>query len=373
MTLSVFELASNGYKVRLVVTYICSVSFVLFFGFRGFIGWDVHSYYFMYSSCPLLWDLTFYDFLNSDVREPGFYIYMSTLKSIWSNYHFYVFVSTCIDALVLYYFFKRYSIYYAFCFLIFMTMLIAFEIDLQRNVKALMFFFISIKYIVERKFMSFLILNLIGASFHITSLLYIPLYFFVHIVASRHILIFIFIFSQTIYFAQIEFIKPIMYMIGSFMNNVLGDILIAYVTSDQFAISKGISIGHLERTLTYFMILLYYNDICMRKKSNIIFVNSFIIYACIQVIFVEVSTLANRLALLFVFSYFVIWPELYYCFHNKMNKLLVVSVIFIYSILKVSDYNAGIFFRYDNILFGADSFEKRHAVFNDNYSKIINN
>lgn len=373
MILSIIEFTTNCWRKELLIRYISLCSFVFFFGFRGFIGWDVHSYYFIYSSCPLLCNLSFHDFINSDVREPGFYLYMSFLKSIWNNYHFYVLFSTCVDIVVLNYFFKRYTSNYAFCFLIFMTMLISFEIDLQRNVKALMLFFISIKYIEKREFLPFLFLNLLGASFHITSLLYIPLYFFIHIILSRQLLIFIFVVSQTIYFAQIEFVKPFIYMIGSFMNNLLGDLLITYITSDQFAISKGVSIGHLERMSTFLMILVYYDHICMRKKSNIIFINSFIIYACIQIFFVEVSTLCNRLALLFVFSYFVIWPELYYCFHNKINKLLVVSVIFIYSVLKVSDYNSGIFFRYDNILFEADSFEKRHAVFDNNYSKIINN
>lgn len=369
--LSLIESGTHDLSSRQAIRFICITIFVFFFGLRGYIGWDVHSYYPMYTNSPVLSGLSFGDLLGMDAREPGFRIYMSLLKTIWNNYHFYILISTCINAIVLNYFFKRYSFNYALCFVIFMAMMDSYEVDLQRNVKSLMLFFLSVRYIEERSFWPYLFLNLIGMMFHLTSILFIPLYFFLYRPIRFKLVVFLFIVLQVFYFLQIEYLKPLLLQIGAVMDNSVGNLLMVYSTSGQFSWSKGISIGHLERTLTFLMILIYYRRLLSLKRDNVIFINAFILYACIQVFFVELNTLCNRLALLFVFSYLVIWPELFRCFRLRLNKLVVLSFIFIYSFFKVADYRSGIFFKYDNILFGADSFETRHTIFYQNAAQLM--
>lgn len=369
--LAIASLRIYNLSLQQNIRALCLCIFIFFFGFRGYIGWDVHSYYPMFTACPQLWNLSA-QILQEEVREPGFLFYMSFLKSIWNNYHFYILVSTCIDALILNYFFKRYSFNYALCFVIFMAMLISFEIDLQRNIKSLLIFMLSIRYIEERRLVPFLILNLLGSTFHLTSLLFIPLYFLLYKALPLKGLILLFIITQVFYFLQIEYLKPLLTYTGILLNNTVGNLLIAYSNSGQFSWSKGISVGHLERALTFLMILLYYRKLLLAKPSNVIFINLFIIYACIQVFFVELSTLCNRLALLFAFSYLVVWPELFRCLRLRSNRLFALSFIFLYTILKVADYNSGIFFQYDNVLFGATSFEERHTIFYLNASELMN-
>lgn len=369
--LAIASLRIYNLSLQQNIRALCLCIFIFFFGFRGYIGWDVHSYYPMFTACPQLWNLSAQT-LQEEVREPGFLFYMSFLKSIWNNYHFYILVSTCIDALILNYFFKRYSFNYALCFVIFMAMLISFEIDLQRNIKSLLIFMLSIRYIEERRLVPFLILNLLGSTFHLTSLLFIPLYFLLYKALPLKGLILLFIITQVFYFLQIEYLKPLLTYTGILLNNTVGNLLIAYSNSGQFSWSKGISVGHLERALTFLMILLYYRKLLLAKPSNVIFINLFIIYACIQVFFVELSTLCNRLALLFAFSYLVVWPELFRCLRLRSNRLFALSFIFLYTILKVADYNSGIFFQYDNVLFGATSFEERHTIFYLNASELMN-
>lgn len=369
--LAIASLRIYNLSLQQNIRALCLCIFIFFFGFRGYIGWDVHSYYPMFTACPQLWNLSAQT-LQEEVREPGFLFYMSFLKSIWNNYHFYILVSTCIDALILNYFFKRYSFNYALCFVIFMAMLISFEIDLQRNIKSLLIFMLSIRYIEERRLVPFLILNLLGSTFHLTSLLFIPLYFLLYKTLPLKGLILLFIITQVFYFLQIEYLKPLLTYTGILLNNTVGNLLIAYSNSGQFSWSKGISVGHLERALTFLMILLYYRKLLLAKPSNVIFINLFIIYACIQVFFVELSTLCNRLALLFAFSYLVVWPELFRCLRLRSNRLFALSFIFLYTILKVADYNSGIFFQYDNVLFGATSFEERHTIFYLNASELMN-
>lgn len=369
--LAIASLRIYNLSLQQNIRALCLCIFIFFFGFRGYIGWDVHSYYPMFTACPQLWNLSAQT-LQEEVREPGFLFYMSFLKSIWNNYHFYILVSTCIDALILNYFFKRYSFNYALCFVIFMAMLISFEIDLQRNIKSLLIFMLSIRYIEERRLVPFLILNLLGSTFHLTSLLFIPLYFLLYKALPLKGLILLFIITQVFYFLQIEYLKPLLTYTGILLNNTVGNLLIAYSNSGQFSWSKGISVGHLERALTFLMILLYYRKLLLAKPSNVIFINLFIIYACIQVFFAELSTLCNRLALLFAFSYLVVWPELFRCLRLRSNRLFALSFIFLYTILKVADYNSGIFFQYDNVLFGATSFEERHTIFYLNASELMN-
>ena len=249
-------------------------------------------------------------------------------------------------------------------------MMMAFEIDLQRNIKSMLLFLLSIKYIEQRRFLPFFCLNLLGITFHITSILYIPCYFFMDKKISKKLLITLFLIFQIIYLLQIPIVSSTIIGISNQIGGALGNLLVAYTQNTHLAVSKGISIGHLERTLTFIAIIINYKSIINTNKVNIIFINAFIIYFACQTMLFELSVLANRLSMLFIFSYLIVWPAIIYNYKLKTNRICLIFIIFTYSTLKVSDYNSGIFYKYDNLLTGITSFQERNATF-DAYAESI--
>ena len=353
------------------IRVLCCCFFLIFFGLRGYVGWDVHNYYPMFQSCETIGRLFNASSSFEIVKEPGFYIYMSILKSIWSDYHFYIFCSTLIDIIILNIFLKRYHINYALGFVVFLAMMMAFEIDLQRNVKSMFLFLLSIPYIEQRRFLPFFCLNLLGFSFHLTSILYFPCYFFLAKVPSKTSLIILFVIFQTIYLMQLPIASSLLMKIGDKIGGVWGSLLTAYTQNIHLAVSKGISIGHLERSVTYIVILVNYKTLIDLNKSNAIFINAFVLYILCQTLFFELGTLANRLSLLFIFSYLIIWPSIILCYQRRNNQKCIMALMFIYCLLKVGDYSSGIFYKYENLITGISSFQEKNAIFEANVESIL--
>ena len=87
-------------------TIIVSIVLVLlFFGLRGFCFYDWNSYYPLFINKT--WSKFFHPQLGSQSTEPGFTILLLTCKSIWNNYHFFVFVCTIINTALLYRFLSK--------------------------------------------------------------------------------------------------------------------------------------------------------------------------------------------------------------------------------------------------------------------------
>lgn len=104
--------------IRLIVM----ISFLLFFGLKGFVGRDVFLYYDLFSNLPTInhWNS---DFFKLNDYEVGFKILMSVSKTIVPNFFFFSFLSVFIDAMILHFIIKRYSRYYVLAFIIYIVFL----------------------------------------------------------------------------------------------------------------------------------------------------------------------------------------------------------------------------------------------------------
>ena len=125
----------NNRKIRQCVRICCCALFVLFFGFRGFVGWDWVNYYPAYQEIVPLFSRGYLNNYDIGTFEGGFVTFMSVVKLISSNYHFFILVCVVIDVSILHVFFKRHSSNYAFSFLIFIALYLGAELDILRNMK----------------------------------------------------------------------------------------------------------------------------------------------------------------------------------------------------------------------------------------------
>jgi len=348
--------SKSGQNTRKQAVYICAVVYILFFGLRGFVGWDWFNYYPTFQQTPSLFQLDKTSI--SAFSEFGFVIYMSIFKTLSLDYHSFVFFSAVIHVWLLSIFLNRYlpSGFYVFGFIIFLVMNgLVMEIDLKRNYKAILLFLISIKYIEKRKILPYFLLNAIGLMFHVSAIVFFPLYFFLHRPVRKNWMLIIFIIGLIIFFLQISFLKPL----GLFVANLLGDRFVHLVYAYIFDTPYGITIGLLERLGSATLIYLCYDKLLAKSKSNIIFINSFILYFVVFFYFNEAFTISHRMGFLFIFSYWILWPSIIDALMIVKNKIIFIFLFSVYSILKMIGTTNLPVWRYDNILFGIEKYETR--------------
>ncbi len=356
-------------KSLTIMNIIVIILLLLFFGLRGFVGWDWYNYYPYFTNIPTL-DKLVLDKVNF---EPGFSIYTSFIKTIFPNYNFFIFTSSIIDLILLDKILKRYipQNFHVFALAVFFSMEgMVMEINLMRNIKAILLFIISIQYIEKRKFSKFLLLNLIGISFHWSSIFFIPLYFFVQRKLNIKTIILIFIIGNIIYLFQINYItstiESIAHLIGGKMQTRTDSYLVSTVFSRQY----GITLGYLEKIGTTFLVLLYYSKLTQNSKVNIIFINCYLIFLCIVLYFSELSIIITRVGSLFIFSYWILWPQIIK-YSTSTSKFLLFVFFSLYLSIRTITSSDNVMFKYDSILQNQTmSYKERTLIFNKNSQSL---
>lgn len=330
--------------------FCCCTIYVFFIGLRGFLHTDWISYYPLFKELPTLWSFTIID-LEDFYMEPGFILYSIIIKSFCPSYYGWIFISTLIDVYLINACLKKNTGYYALGFLFFYSFFTLNEINLLRNTKAIMLFLLSVRYI-GNNFLKFSFLNIIGAFFHISSLLYIFIYPFLRLKIKRNILIAIFICGVLIYTLQVSWALPLLEYVSENLQIGRSGILIHYMKPnfDQ------LSIGFLERVFTFILFLFYRDKIYGKSPFLVVMYNCYIAYFISTFFLAEYSSLAERISTLFIISYVFIYPEIFkFC----KNKRVFIMLMFSYMLLKEIQGNKGLLNKYSNVLFGVESYEKR--------------
>jgi hypothetical protein len=175
-----FYTTNKGQSIRTVRIFTI-LGFLFFYGLRGYVFSDWYNYEYFFQNLTTFWSGNFINEFNDNNREVGFFLYSVIIKSICPNYFFWTFISSFIDVLLLDVIFRRYAKYYVLAFVVFYVFAAdVMMFNYMRNIKSILLFLISLKYLHERKFLPYILLNLAGISFHISALVYIPLYFVLH-------------------------------------------------------------------------------------------------------------------------------------------------------------------------------------------------
>lgn len=349
---------------RMRINMVCIAIFVFFFGFRGFVGQDWSNYYpvFEQLSSANLGDF-FYSFDETSF-EPGFVLLMLCSKSVFDNYHFMIFVVLIINACLLFRFLFKNITNIPLAVMVFLCMGgLILELNLLRNSISIMIFLNTLDYIRDRKPLPFFVYNLIGMTFHVTSLLYLPLYFFFHKRCPKMLFLFLLIISNVIFLAGIKFVTPIMIAVASQLGEVFEKLVTDYTEGKYADVQLTLSIGYIERVFTGILIYCYYDKLIELRSDNKMYINAFILFYIMFFLFAEFAVIGGRLANLFVFCYWVLWLDLFQCFKLSNNKRLYTAYIAIYCFLKIIGTARDETFYYDNLLLGSKSYEERIYIY----------
>jgi len=369
MIFILFLLKAYGQKSFKIALYLTVVVLLLFIGLRGHIYTDYTSYYPFFQDLPSIPDLTLSGFYNEKF-ESGFIIYTSLIKTIIPNYFVWVFINCLIDLSVLYWFFKRYSVDPILSFILFTCILgLVIEGNLYRNSKSMMLFLLSIPYFNDRKVFPYIFINLIGSLFHISSLLYIPFYFILNRRYSVKILWFLFILINILFWLKIGVAELFFHQISVWFG--IDRIVSKFLEYTASAEGYGLSFGYIERSFAFVLFLVFYNRLQEQNSVNRIFCNCFFIYYFSFYLFSDIAVVVERIPLLFVFSYWVLYPNVLPLL-NARNRHMLSGFLVVFCFLKIATANADIMAMYDNLLFGIRSYEYRMSIFDRYYEGLMN-
>lgn len=196
-----------------------------------------------------------------------------------------------------------------------------------------------------------------------------PLYF-VPRTLPRQCFIVVFVVGNLLYLSQIAYMAPLISEGGRLLGGKYAALTGAYLNSDLYAQARGISIGYLERTLTFVLVVLFYKKLNTREHA--VFLNMFLVYLFINLWMSEITILVDRIGLLFLLSYLVLWPAVARCFTLKSNRMLFVGGIMIYSLIRVSICSNNILYRYDNVLLTGSNYPERMYIMDRYKDQLLN-
>ena len=339
---------------------------ILFFGLRGYIGYDWYSYKPNFDKMVTIGEL-----LKGNTQvlysgyELGFQIYTSFIKTLTNNYFIYNFINVSVDFIILYFVIKRFSKYPILSLLLFFGIYgVALEIDMIRNAKSIMLFLLSIKYIEERKILNFGVLNILGILFHYSSIFYLPMYFILNVKWNKKFILFLFILGNIYYLSDIRIVMRIIKEYNTFLPTGIGSKLSGYFSIIPLDFPLGFSLYYFERVIM-FLLCWFVSDNLKNKKYGNIMLNSLYISIFFFLYLSEFSIVAMRFGLLFIYSYWFILPMLLEIY-PKLPIFIVAIAISLFRLNNQINFvgNREVY-SYQNILINGDSEENQRKRVED--------
>ena len=328
-----------------------------FLGLRGFIGWDWWAYYPSYNNLP-----------GGFNYEIGYEIWSNIFYKIGLSYHHFTFINTVADILILAYVLKKYSKYPIFSMFLFLAVQgLSFEVDLLRNAKAVLLFIISIQFIKERKIIPFLILNILGMTFHISSIIYFPMYFILNRNYSRKIILPLIILGNIYYIFDTKLFIHILEYMSSVLPAAVGGKITSYLSIIPQNYKLPIGILYFERFVTFIMVFVFlHKEKGSREKENqysLIMENSFYIFYLIFLFTSEFFIASTRIGILFIYANWFLWGDII----ENLRNIKIKAAVFLIAVLiggnriyNHFDFNGNkILYRYENIITDHKSYEEK--------------
>lgn len=327
-------------------------------GLRAFIGWDWWAYYPSYNNLP-----------NGFHYEIGYEIWSSIFYKLGLSYHHFTFINTVIDMLIITFVLKKYSKYPLLSLFLFLSIQgLSFEVDLLRNAKAILLFILSIQFINKREPIPFFILNIIGIFFHVSSILYLPMYFILNRNYSKKIILPLFILGNLYYLFDTKLFIHLLEYISTFVPSSIGGKIISYLSIIPENYKLPIGTLYFEKLITFIFVFFFmHKEKTHLDKENssysLIMENSFYIFYFIFLFTSEFFIASTRIGILFIFANWFLWT---YIISNINDKKLKIAVFIIASLIGGNRiYNHfnfegnKILYRYENIISKHHSYEEK--------------
>lgn len=349
-----------------ILTFVASLAFFFFFGFRGYVYTDWVGYTDLFRNVE--WsDLFEFDITDEDLREPGFTLFCLIIKTLTGNYIFLNVASTAVYLLLLIRFCRQFGVQnIPFVLMLFLAMdgaVIA--LNLMRNSISIAIWLNALVYIRDKKPLPYFALCLLALTFHLSSIVFFPLYFVLNIKTNRWVFLGACLFFFLFFLTKQSVILNVVQLLG--LEGALGGKAEAY--TEVFVVPRVLNpSGAFEKLALIALVFIYYDEIAERfNGGGHIILNILLLYFFGYYFFGEFKTLSDRMSTLFVFAHWIVWIELFNLLIIEGNKRLLTGFLFTYCLyMTAMNLNEPIM-EYDNVLLGAKSEAQRRQV----YFKIV--
>lgn len=361
-------------KKKKSYTNLCLFIYIIFIGFRGYIGWDFFTYTETFERIIPFFSYNFFEnFKEFDSRvAPGFTVLIAIFKIFSDSYIFFVLLLSVISVLSFKKLFLMYNIHIPLGFALLIIFGLNIQVDLLRNNLTIILFLFSLDSVLKSNIKSFIFYNLIGISIHLSSFLFLPLYFFLNRNIKKPVMI-LAILGSFVYFSNIDF-NEIFSKIGFLLSNDIIYKLDNYSSIETYS-SADVNVLLFLLKMFFLIIIIYcYNNIIKNYPKAILFLN----LACLNILsFLYLSSfnvLHLRLQFLFILSFVFCIPYIYKSLVSNRFTLLkhnIVILFILFQCYSMTQRFNSILWKYENHLTKWDNLEERAIIF-QNYAYEIN-
>lgn len=238
------------------------------------------------------------------------------IAHITNNRYIFIFCYTiCMYAIIIECF-KKYAKNYYLASILFMALVFFFSFTYLRQMFAAAIIGLSIKYIIERKFLRFCVILLVAFSFHNSAIIFFPMYFIANKKYSK---------SKILIIMFICFIVGITGITSSLYD--FYDELSIRESHDDYALQQSTRIAYiLEAGLFLYYLILTHRDLTSAKK-NIVLYNIALGFCAILLLFIR-SENGGRLSWYFVYGLIFSLTQLATTSYGRKIKMgLQLSII----------------------------------------------
>ena len=343
------------------ILFVFSIILLMgFLGLRAFVGWDWWAYYPSYYNLP-----------NGFNYEIGYELWTSFFYKIGISYEHFIFINSVIDIGIIALILKKYAKYPLFSLFLFLAVQgLSIEVDLLRNAKAIILFIISIEFIRKRQLIPFIILNCIGLTFHMSAIIYFPMYFILNRNYSRKIILPFIILGNIYYLLDMKIIIHVLEYTASVLPASIGGKITSYLSIIPKDYSLPVGILYFEKLITFVSVFLFlhkekdsFDNTRETNEYSLIMENSFYIFYLIYLFTSEFFIASVRIGVLFVFANWFVWGYIISKADNfkiKAGIFLVASLIAGARIYNHFSFNGNkITYRYENIITNHKTYEEK--------------
>ena len=311
---------------------------LIFFGW-GIVGYDAYHYYDYFNKNSPTINLRQFGLLGN---EGYFYSSMSLFKNIIPNYHIFRIINMLIDLILLTIFLKSYCSeqLLPMCFLFFFIFGgMVWEIEFIRNGRAVMLYLISLKYYHERKYLVFSLINIIAFGFHVSVVFLFVGTFFTGLFNNKKLVLAVFIIGTLLLLTSVGAGRILGNIAERYLSGRLWNRVNSYLGNTQFGAFRGITIGYIERFVSFIIIFYFHDALISADKRLKTLIGLFYIFIFICLFFSDMVIIYERIATLFKISYWILFPLIYKNLKMDQKKCFLV-VLFVLGLLKTyTQYN----------------------------------
>lgn len=117
------------------------------------------------------------------------------------------------------------------------------------------------------------------------------------------------------------------------------------------------------------MVMLYYDEILAKHRGHAVIVNSLLMYLFMYYVLAEFKTMSDRFAMLFSYSFWILWIDFIHLLYLKNNRILLSTVLYLYCAFILVRTIGTPAQEYDNLLFGAKSMQERQTILHRTYEE----